>query len=115
MTNAAITIARPIPDQSNVLLALSRCSGLPELVMYPKPPITKNPVAIRPARPAMTWMTLRMKFSTWVTFALTAKASEDSTIGDRIATNNITIKLIFRFVIGHELLTTLIYFSLRAL
>jgi len=108
-------MANPMPDQRSVLLALSRCSGLPELVIYPKPPITKNPVAIRPARPAITWMTLRIKFSTWETSAVTANAGEDRTIGDRIVTNSITIRLIFRFVIGHKLLATLIYVALRAL
>ena len=52
-TNAPIVIARPSAEYRIVLLALSKCCGLPELVIYLKPPTIKNPVANNPANPAI--------------------------------------------------------------
>jgi hypothetical protein len=73
-TTAAIVIARPAAENIKVLLALSRFWGLPELVMYLKPPATKKPVATKPARPAIAVMTLWIKDWTWLTPAVSAEA-----------------------------------------
>ena len=53
-TNAPMAMARPKAEKIIVRFDLSRCSGLPELVIYPNPPQTKNPTDTAPAKVIMT-------------------------------------------------------------
>ncbi|OQB06388.1 MAG: hypothetical protein BWY19_00197 [bacterium ADurb.Bin212] len=63
-TSAPMQIAKPIEEYTKILLERSKFSGLPELVIYPIPPITKKPAASKPAMVTRTWMTFVAKFWT---------------------------------------------------